>query len=69
MVTLVTIYLVLIMDLVLAKILCIPYVLFWFGFLGPHPRHMEVPGLGIKSELQPPLLLRPTTQLAAMLDP
>ena len=22
-------------------------------FLGPHPRHREVPGLGVKSELQP----------------
>ena len=26
---------------------------FFFFFLGPHPRHMEVPRLGIQSELQP----------------
>ena len=26
--------------------------LFSFCFLGPHPRHMEVPELGVKSELQ-----------------
>ena len=25
---------------------------FFFGFLGPHPRHMEVPRLGVQSELQ-----------------
>ena len=24
---------------------------FFFFFLGPHPRHMEVPRLGVKSEL------------------
>ena len=24
------------------------------SFLGPHPQHMEVPGLGLKSELLPP---------------
>ena len=24
---------------------------FFFGFLGPHPRHMEVPKLGVESEL------------------
>ena len=33
------------------------FLFFWgdvsFLFLGPHPRHMEVPRLGIKSELQP----------------
>ena len=32
-----------------------PSGLFWtyffFVFLGPHPRHMEVPRLGVKSEL------------------
>ena len=27
---------------------------FFFGFLGPHPQHMEVPRLGVKLELQPP---------------
>ena len=33
---------------------CYPcFVLFWFDFgsLGPHPQHMEVPRLGVKSEL------------------
>ena len=25
---------------------------FFFSFLGPHPQHMEVPRLGVKSELQ-----------------
>ena len=25
---------------------------FWFWFLGPHPRHMDVPRLGVKVELQ-----------------
>ena len=25
---------------------------FWFFFLGPHPQLMEVPRLGVKSELQ-----------------
>ena len=24
---------------------------FFFGFSGPHPRHMEVPRLGVESEL------------------
>ena len=32
-----------------------------FCFLGPNPRHMEVPGLGVKSELQ---LLAYTTATA-----
>ena len=27
---------------------------FFFSFLGPHPRHMEVPRLGVESELQLP---------------
>ena len=27
---------------------------FFFFFLGPHLRHMEVPGVGVKSELQLP---------------
>ena len=26
----------------------------FFHFLGPHPRHMEVPRLGVQSELQLP---------------
>ena len=29
-------------------------LLLLFVFLGPHPRHMEVPRLGVKSELEPP---------------
>ena len=36
-----------------------------FCFLGPHPRHMEVPRLGVKSEPH----LRPTPQLKATPDP
>ena len=27
------------------------FVFCLFGFLGLHPRHMEVPGLGVESEL------------------
>ena len=27
---------------------------FFFVFLGPHPQHMDVPRLGVKSELQLP---------------
>ena len=38
---------------------------FFFVFLGPHPRHMEVPRLGVESELQ---LLAYTTA-TAMPDP
>ena len=34
-------------------------IFFFFGFLGPHPRHMEVPRLGVESELQ--LLVYTTT--------
>ena len=34
-------------------------------FSGPHPRHMEVPRLGVQSELH----LQPTPQLTAMLAP
>ena len=30
---------------------CFCFVLFCFCFLGPHPRHMEVPRLGLQSEL------------------
>ena len=35
--------------------LCLTVILFCFAFcfLGPHQRHMEVPRLGVKSELQP----------------
>ena len=55
--------------------------LFFFSFLGPHPQHMEVPRLGVESELQLPAYttatamqagskphLRPTPQLMATLD-
>ena len=55
------------------------YLLIYLGFLGPHPRHMEVPRLGVESELQlpasttatatPDLSLQPTPQLTATLDP
>ena len=31
-----------------------PFLIFFF-FLGPHLRYMEVPGLGVKSELQLPV--------------
>ena len=31
------------------------------SFLGPHPRHMEVPRLGVESELQPPACATATT--------
>ena len=41
------------------------FVLFCFCFLGPHPRHMEVPRLGIQSELQLPAY----TTAHAMPDP
>ena len=30
------------------------FFFFFLVFLGPHPRHMEVPRLGVKSELQRP---------------
>ena len=30
------------------------FFFFFFCFLGPHPRHMEVPRLGVESELQLP---------------
>ena len=38
---------------------------FFFVFLGPHPQHMEVPRLGVESELQPPAY----TMAPAMPDP
>ena len=55
--------------------------IYTYPFLGPHPWHMEVPRLGVKSELEPPTYttatatwdleqhLRPTPQLIAMTDP
>ena len=54
---------------------------FFFCFLGPHPRHMEVSRLGLKSDLQLPVYttatatldmiqsLRSTPQLRAKPDP
>ena len=50
---------------------------YFFFFLGPHLWHMEVPGLGVRSELQLPAYTTATTtqdlqslmQLVAMLDP
>ena len=30
------------------------FICFWFGFLGPHLRHMDVPRLGVELELQLP---------------
>ena len=35
-------------------LLCFIFITLSFVFLGPHPQHMEVPRLGIKSELQVP---------------
>ena len=32
--------------------LCVWFFFLFFCFLGPHPRHMEIPRLGGKSELQ-----------------
>ena len=46
------------------------FVVFWgfiFCFLGPHPRHMEVPRLGVESELQLPACA--TATATAMQDP
>ena len=37
----------------------------FFFFLGPHLQHVEIPGLGVKSEPH----LQPTPQLVAMPDP
>ena len=38
-----------------------------FCFLGLHPQHMEVPGLGVQLELRPPAYT--TAQLMVALDP
>ena len=51
------------------------FFFFFFGFLGPHLQHLEVPRLGVELELQ--LLFYttvaatqdPTPQLMATLDP
>ena len=36
------------------------FFFFCFCFLGPHPQHVEVPGLGVKSELELPVYTRTT---------
>ena len=36
------------------------FLLFFFVFLGPHMRHMDVPRLGVESELQLPAYTRAT---------
>ena len=41
------------------------FFFFFFVFLGPHPQHMEVPRLGVKSELK----LMAYTAATAMPDP
>ena len=41
------------------------FLFFFFVFLGPHPRHMEDPRLGIELELQ----LQAHTRAAATPDP
>ena len=43
--------------------------LFYFSFSGPHPRHMEVPRLGVKSELQLPAYTTATATATATPDP
>ena len=44
------------------------FFFFFFSFLGPHPRHMEVPRLGVKSELQLPATARATWDLSLLFD-
>ena len=44
---------------------CLCYFFFFFSFLGPHPRHMEVPRLWVQLELQLPAYVTAT----AMPDP
>ena len=44
-----------------------PPTLFFFFFLGPNPKHMEVPNLGVEPELQPPAYTTATeTQIQAV---
>ena len=61
--------------------LVIFFFFFFFVFLGPHPRHMEVPRLGVELELQLPAnttatatqylshICNPTPKLTATMDP
>ena len=52
--------------ILLSQVVCLVVTLvFFFDFLGLHPWHMEVPRLGIKSELQPSAYITAT----AMQDP
>ena len=39
---------------------CFVFIFVFFAFLGLHPRHMEVPGLGVKSELRLPAYVTAT---------
>ena len=64
-----------------STLLVSPICAFFPCFLGLRPRHMDVPGLGVESELQLPACttahsntrlepsLRPTPPLMASLDP
>ena len=57
------------------------FIFFSFCFLGPYPRHMEVPGLRVELEIQLPAYhhnhsnagseprLQPTPQFMATLNP
>ena len=47
------------------------FVLFFFFLclLGPHQRHMEVPRLGVESELQPPAYATAMPDLSLICDP
>ena len=50
---------------IMYNILCYQTSLSLLFVLGPHPWHMEVPGLGLESELQ----LQAYTTVTAKLDP
>ena len=43
--------------------------LFFFGFLGPCPGHMEVPSIGVESELWPPAYATAKRDLSPMTYP
>ena len=47
-------------DGMVAGVFIYLFVCLSFVFLGPHPRHMEVPRLGVYSELQPAAYTRVT---------
>ena len=46
----------------------LPYFIY-FIFLGLHPRHMEVPGLGVESEVQLLAYATATPDLSYIFDP